>query len=461
MVEQMKPGSGGPEDKFKMVYIIFYWLGIGTLLPWNMFISVNAYWAYKYRNVAADGLELDYVDDGLQANVTSDSDEQPEDILGSFYGYLSAASMVPNVTFLILNAFFGHRLKTQPRLVISLIFVIMMFTFTSVMVQVDTDTWQHEFLIVTLVSVVFININAAIFQGGILGVAGQFPPAYMGAVFSGQAVGGIFASGCNVVFLALGASASQSGFFCFLTSVVFLLTALVAYGVATRSEFYQYYLNENDAQDKDDKEKKPEDSKLLENGSSGDAASMIPVKVNPFQVLIQISPYAAAVLLCFTVTLGCFPTITARVVSTMPKESAWAGTFYIPVACFLLFNIGDYLGRFLAGLIMIPKPSKVGSWITLGLSILRFVFLPLFLFCNVDPDNRGLTSVLFESDTAYIVIMMLFSISNGYVATNCMISGPQIVRGEEAGTAASLMVACLGLGLGIGASLSNIFAKLI
>merc|ERR1719154_432640 len=339
--------------------------------------------AYKYRNVAADGLELDYVDDGLQANVTSNSDEQPEDILGSFYGYLSAASMVPNVTFLILNAFFGHRLKTQPRLVISLIFVILMFTFTSVMVQVDTDTWQHEFLIVSLVPVVFININAAIFQGGILGVAGKFPPAYMGAVFSGQAVGGIFASGCNVVFLALGASASQSGFFCFLTSVVFLLTALVAYGVATRSEFYQYYLNENDAQDKDDKEKKPEDSKLLENGSYGDAASMI------------------------------------------------------------------------------PKPSKVGSWITLGLSILRFVFLPLFLFCNVDPDNRGLTSVLFESDTAYIVIMMLFSISNGYVGSICMISGPQIVRGEEAGTAASLMVACLGLGLGIGASLSNIFAKLI
>ena len=42
MVEQMKPGSGGPEDKFRMVYIIFYWLGIGTLLPWNMFISVSS-----------------------------------------------------------------------------------------------------------------------------------------------------------------------------------------------------------------------------------------------------------------------------------------------------------------------------------------------------------------------------------------------------------------------------------
>merc|ERR1719500_2471578 len=70
-----------------------------------------------------------------------------------------------------------------------------MFTFTSILVQINTDSWQYTFLMVTLASVVVININAAIFQGGILGVAGKFPPAYMGAVFSGQAVGGIFASG--------------------------------------------------------------------------------------------------------------------------------------------------------------------------------------------------------------------------------------------------------------------------
>ena len=146
-------------------------------------------------------------------------------------------------------------------------------------------------------------------QGGILGVAGKFPPAYMAAVFSGQAVGGIFASGCNVVFLALGATAVQSGFFCFLTSVVFLLTALVAYGMVTRSEFYQYHLGEKEVQV--DKEKKPEDSKLIEN--NGDGAPSIPVKVNPFRVLIQICPYAVAVTLCFLVTLGCFPAITAQV----------------------------------------------------------------------------------------------------------------------------------------------------
>ena len=252
-------------------------------------------------------MELDNVT--VVANSTEIGSNELQQAWG---GYLAVASMVPNVTFLILNAVFGHRFRTQPRLIVSLILVIVSFTFTSAMVWVDTDSWQSEFLTLTLVSVAFINVNAAIFQGGILGVAGKFPPAYMGAVFGGQAVGGIFASGCNVIFLAMGATPVMSGFFCFVTSVIFLLSALVAYGVVTKSEFYQYYLGEGGQQE--DKEKKPEDSKLLESNGNEDAPS-IPVKVNPLRVLIQISPYAAAVLICFLVTLGCFPAITAQVIS--------------------------------------------------------------------------------------------------------------------------------------------------
>ena len=51
--------------------------------------------------------------------------------------------MVPNVTFLILNGFFGHRFKTQPRLLVSLVMVIVMFTFTSVMVKVFIYLFFH------------------------------------------------------------------------------------------------------------------------------------------------------------------------------------------------------------------------------------------------------------------------------------------------------------------------------
>lgn len=36
-----------PEDSFNLVYIIFFLMGIGSLLPWNFFITAKHYWLYK------------------------------------------------------------------------------------------------------------------------------------------------------------------------------------------------------------------------------------------------------------------------------------------------------------------------------------------------------------------------------------------------------------------------------
>ena len=60
----IKSVDSGPEDRRKFVYIVFYWLGIGTLLPWNFFITVNDYWNYKLRTVEnVTGIDPE-VDDG-------------------------------------------------------------------------------------------------------------------------------------------------------------------------------------------------------------------------------------------------------------------------------------------------------------------------------------------------------------------------------------------------------------
>jgi len=453
----------GPKDtslklgriELRLNYIIFYWLGVGTLLPWNMFISVFGYWMDKYDTPSDSSASLDEgsgMDVGpqeLKCETNSTEGGGPNELQETWIGFLPVASMVPNVTFLLLNAVFGHHFRTQPRLIVSLIMVIISFIFTTVMVLVDTDTWQWEFLSVTLASVVFININAAIFQGGLLGIAGRFPPEYMGAVFGGQAIGGIFAAGTNVVVLALGATSTQAGFFCFLVSVIFLLISMVVYGVATRTDFYKHYSGEGVLE-------KPEDSKLL-----GDSPQhKIPAKVNPLVTLTKIWPYVVAVSLCFLVTLGSFPAITALVKST--TCSSFTETFFVPIFCFLLFNIGDYLGRFLAGLIFWPKPGKFGAFACMFFSIFRFAFIILFVLCNVNPSSRKLTSVQIESDAAYIIIMLLFSVTNGYLGSICMMSAPQLAEsGTEAQTASSIMVAMLGLGLGAGAALSNLFIKLV
>ena len=286
----------------------------------------------------------------------------------------------------------------------------------------------------------------------------------MGIVFGGQAFGGIFASVTQVLVILLGVPPSDAAFFCFLVAVVFLATALICFVIATRSKFFQFYVDEKPQNSDDDTEDLK--GKFLQN-----EIDTKPQKVSPWYVLKAIWVYAFSVFLIFTVTLACFPAITAIVKSSSlpknekavidPEEYEWGLKYFIPVACFVLFNVGDWLGRFMAEMIQWPKPGRFGMWFVFVLSILRIGFVPLFLFCNANPDNRNLTWVIFDDDIYYIIIMSLFSLSNGYLSSICMMSAPQLCKGSEAQTAASMMVALLGLGLGTGSLTSNLVQRLL
>lgn len=473
-----------PVDRYKLVYVVFVMLGIGTLLPWNFFITVHSYWMYKFRDTpvaaqasvaatAATTTTSPSADNQTTAAAAAEEVGVSYNAMQTNWGpQLSVASMVPNVTILLLNAVFGHRFRTQPRLLVSLILVIVLFAFTAAMSMVDSDDWQEIFLYVTLASAVFININAAIFQSGLLGVAGKFPPKYIGGVFSGQAVGGIFAATTSVIMIMLGADPQYNAFFCFLFAVAFLTFSLVLYVWLTKSEFFQHYLGETSKVEcigAKEVEKAtaenghaPEQEKLMDGPHPPPVKVVIPVRVNPLLVFKQIFLYAFSVYFVFTVTLACFPATTMLAESVNKKEyTTWAENYFIPVCCFVLFNVGDYVGRFIAEIVQWPKPGKMGMILVTVASLSRLAFIPLFLFCNVTPNNRQVTSVLFHSDTAYIVVMALFSISNGYLANICMISAPQICIPEEQQTAASLMVALLGLGLGSGALLQAAVTSLL
>merc|ERR1712223_1229397 len=144
-----------------------------------------------------------------------------------------------------------------PRLLAALVIIIVLFIFSDVMTKVDTDEWQYQFLGVTLFTVVLINVFVAILQGGLSGLAGKFPPSYMGAVVQGQALGGIFAAASNVVMIAATKEDDHvtAAFADFLIAIIFLFTALIAFIVLTRTEFYQYYADESTKTKEDQSEK--------------------------------------------------------------------------------------------------------------------------------------------------------------------------------------------------------------
>jgi len=411
--------SSAPADSYRKVWIVFYMLGMTTLLPWNFFIAVNDYWNYKFRDTVT--------------NSSNQTMMQKE-----FTSYLAISSNIPNAVFVILNVVYGQRFRLNVRLLGSLTLMATLFIAVLIMTRMDTDTWQHTFLLTTLLIVVLLNICTAIFQGSLIGVAGKFPTNYMGGMMAGQALGGIFPALVNIGVIALQVSPSNVGFYCFLVAFMFVLLSLVLFMMIQTTAFFRHY------------------------AGTGDTAYRVtdPPHLSWSQlrqILSRCWRYCLSVFILFLTTLTVFPSVTVLVKSQFyntDQEQIWAHTYFTPVTCFLAFNCGDYLGRILASIVQLPGRDRFGQNVTLGLSCLRIVFIPLFMLCNAAPSIRNLP-VYFSQDLDYYLLMTLFSVSNGYLGNLCMMQGPKTSDSvEEQEMIASMMVAVLVLGIGGGSALS-------
>lgn len=85
-MERAKMEISPPADRYNIIFITLLIHGIGTLMPWNMFITATTYFEYK-----------------LGAEYTGD--EYKSQYNANFLAYLGFASQVPNVLFNWLNIF--------------------------------------------------------------------------------------------------------------------------------------------------------------------------------------------------------------------------------------------------------------------------------------------------------------------------------------------------------------------
>ena len=97
------------KDRYHLVYWSAFFIGMSILFPWNILITVTSYWNYKFRNVSLDNVST-------EVSISDNEEEETLTELQKLYNsYLAIASNVPNATFVILHALWGHRFGMKLR----------------------------------------------------------------------------------------------------------------------------------------------------------------------------------------------------------------------------------------------------------------------------------------------------------------------------------------------------------
>ncbi|KAJ7987410.1 hypothetical protein DPEC_G00326200 [Dallia pectoralis] len=423
-----------PIDKNCAVWLIFFILGLGNLLPWNFFMTATMYFTSRLR-VPDDGDNLSSME-------------------ASYNNVSTLCAMLPLLIFTCLNSILHHRIPQKLRIIGSLAVIFLLFFFTVIMVKVEMA--PVSFFVITVITIVIISSCGAILQGSLFGMAGVLPAKYTTPIMSGQGLAGTFAAFSMICAIASGSQLNDAAFGYFITACVVILITIMSYLVLPKLDFYQYYnhrqveppVRDENHLDILDNENSAETGTVLNQVEVGGSVSIL-------VIFKKIWVMALSVCFAFLITLGTFPAITVDVKSQIANGGTWE-MYFIPVSCFLLFNVSDWAGRSLTALCVWPGQT---SRLLPIFMICRAIFVPLFMLCNVQPRHNLL--VVFKHDAWFIVFIIVFAFSNGYLASLCMCFGPKLVAPHEAETAGSIMAFFLSLGLALGAAFSFLFRAII
>ncbi|XP_075697799.1 equilibrative nucleoside transporter 3 [Rhinoderma darwinii] len=418
-----------PVDHYNGTYIIFFILGVGSSLPWNFICTAKHYWIYKLRNCS----DLPVI-------------ESPDvsDLSDYFESYFSIASAVPSVPCLILNFYLVNRISAQTRVLSSLVVMLLVFIFTTVLVKVNTSFWTKEFFALTLICVAILSGASNVLTASVFGVTGRFPMKHSQSLISGQAMGGTVSALAAILDLSIASDVTDSAFAYFLTADFFLLICIVVYMILPRIKYSSYYLNIHEERPNISQAEGSED--IIDSSSKTNSPPILPI-------LKKVKVLAACLFYTFFISIIVFPSISAGIESVDKNSgSIWTNKYFTPMTCFLSYNFADWSGRQITTWIQSPGPT---SKILPTLVFIRTFFIPVFMFCNYQP-RKHIYQVFFQSDVYPIIFITLLGLSNGYLGTLSMVYGPKVVPKELSEGTAIVMSFFLGLGLAIGSAFSSL-----
>ncbi|KAI1294163.1 Equilibrative nucleoside transporter 1 [Halotydeus destructor] len=403
-----------PVDKYNLVFIILLINGVGTLLPWNMFITANSYYSSFKLNVTADNETSTYSENYLQ--------------------YVGIASKLPNVIVQGVNFLVpAQESSLTIRIIVSIIAEAILFAVTTALTIIDSTSWTGLFFYVTMASVVLINIANGVYQNCIFGVTAVLPMSYTNAVVTGMNISGVFAALVMILSISVSPDPQVSAFWYFLSAVIFLIICLVSYFILIRMPFYESHY----------------EAKSEDNASQANKISLSTY----LQIFKECWPQLVNVFLVYVISLSIFPAVLADV---KPLDGVISEKYFSSTVCFLLFNLSAMLGNLMVN-DSIPKIPPTKLWIAI---VARVIFIPFFLYCNYLPDKRS-WPVVIETDAIFALGVAIFALSSGYLSSLCMVYAPKSVASEHAPIAGMMASFSLMMGILLGLSSSFIYAAIV
>lgn len=518
MSEQKQPDDdsteialvGNSDEKFskaeqKQIWTILFLVGVTTILPWNFFMSAYDYYIVKFdetkwNRTAAQcefgdsgcGKKMAIVDEAAcicesetsralwagrginESNPASEAfmfvfeesagksaqganDNEYVKFWNSALSFLTMGTML--LTSVIMSTdWIKDNYSEKVRITKSLMVELAILAINIVLIYMELAV--PTFFYITLIIVVAINLFSGIFQTTVFQFCACFPGDLYNAMLQGQAIGGMFANisavACSIILPKWFDGCTET---LGMNNAIALLFFLVAFGIVyathhfynqmIQTRMFKYYSKQSDG------------DMGTPDGAEDALQPRVKTNMSTSKVLGKVKFHLAAVFMIFTVTLAMFPTMVAEIWSADgPKEditdkckldgfSAVFFKFYV----LFMFNFGDFIGRKLCTYSKLGLTKENSGPRVFIYSILRVIFYWLFLECNIRHDRSG---YLATSDWYFVVVMLAFGVTNGWVGGLAMEFAPSQVENDDdaKGQVGSYTIITLTMGLLAGAALS-------
>lgn len=419
---------------------IYFMLGCAVLLPWNVLITATSFFLSRL------------VGSPLRA---------------TFASYMTTTSSVFNV-FALAHATATSKQSSPSRRVFwsaaSITLIIVLLFFSTFAYYQPSIFFFFAILCAISLAICVSYLSTATYAG-----ASLFGAPYMQSMISGQAAIAVVVSVVQVVTSALsvwgstpetiatfisndgvgdGTVEQDSARIFFGISALFMICTFMAYAWMARLPAYKATVGIME-----------ENVKLEETLGSADETeglvfrntdqANLEEKNQIMRVFKANIIYEFALAYVYVITLAIFPVITITIQPTNPKTHPLLFT----AIHFLMFNLGDFFGRYICSF---PRVITWSATRILAFSIVRTLFIPIFLLCNtVQGPSRGLPVI--SSDFVYMLLVGALGLSSGYVSTLCVLGASSLEhnprlrqRREDVPIASTVAGFCLIVGLAIG-----------